>query len=283
MECDHRNEGINDIAMEYIASKGGGCSVFENPAFLDLFGGSVRPGGLAVTRRAIELSGLKKGDKVLDVGCGYGITVELLGKEYGIMAEGVDISKTLLDKGLERNPELKLAFGDGEMLDYPSRSFHGVFMECVLSLIENQGEAIHEAYCLLKKGGKLIISDFYLKKSGDWTKASEKTDENTKGGNCAGQAHNHGNHGNSLAKSCLDGAFAPQELETMLSETGFKILHKEDKNNELKGFTAALIMHFGSVDAFFKSARGESAEELCLHVNNNYKNAGYFLLIAEKM
>lgn len=264
MGCNHRNEGINDLAKEYIASKERGCSVFENPVFLDLFGGSVRPGGLAVSRRAVELSGLKKGDRVLDVGCGYGVTVELLCKDYGILAEGVDISQTLLEKGRERNPELNLSFGDGEMLDYPSLSFDGMFMECVLSLIEKPGEAIHEAYCLLKKGGKLIISDFYLKKPEDATKAAEK------------------------AKNCLDSAFVQKELESLLSETGFEILVWEEKNDELKEFTASLIMHFGSLDAFFKSVAEKSEEDSASRENststgsNNYKKVGYFLLIAEK-
>lgn len=258
MGCNHRKEGINDIAMEYIDSKGGGCSVFENPAFLDLFGGSVRPGGLAISRRAVELSGLKKGHRVLDVGCGYGVTVELLNNDYGILAEGVDISQTLLEKGRERNPELNLSFGDGELLDYPSLSFDGIFMECVLSLIEKPGEAIHEAYCLLKKGGKLLISDFYLKNLEEEAKAAGK------------------------AKNCLDGAFVRKELESLLAETGFKTLVWEEKNDELKEFTASLIMHFGSVDAFFKSTTEESEEDSTLTESYNYKKVGYFLLIAEK-
>jgi SAM-dependent methyltransferase len=65
---------------------------------------------------------------------------------------------------LARNPKLDIKFGDGEFLDdYPSYSFNGVMMECVLSLINLPDEALHEVYCVLKKGGKLFISDLYIK------------------------------------------------------------------------------------------------------------------------
>lgn len=249
MGCDHhRDEGINDIAKEYLASKGGGCPFYENPAFLDIFGGAIRPGGLAVTRRALELCSFKEGDKILDVGCGYGVTVELLNREYGLDASGVDISTTLIEKGKERYPMLDLSFGDGEMLSYPSLSFDGIFMECVLSLIEKKEEAVHEAYCLLKKGGKLIISDFYYK---------------------GANANEH------------PGIFPVGEPEQTLSDIGFEILAREDMNKELKEFTASIIMHFGSIENFFKSA--EDKEYTSPLAGADSRKLRYFLIIAKKI
>lgn len=250
MGCDHRDEGINDIAKEYIASKGGGSSFYENTALLEIFGGTMRPGGLAITHHAVDLAGFKEGDKILDVGCGYGLTVELLNKEYGLDSAGVDISEILISRGKDRNPQLDLSFGDGEMLDYPSLIFDGIFMECVLSLIDKQEEAIHEAYCLLKKGGKLIISDFYLKDS----------------------------------KSIKDfkKVFSKGQVEGMLSDMGFKILAREDKDRELKEFTASIIMHYGSVENFFQSL-GQEGDACPLAGMKDRKSLGYFLMVAEKV
>jgi ubiquinone/menaquinone biosynthesis C-methylase UbiE len=85
-------------------------------------------------------------------------------------------------------------------------------------LADNLTETLHEAYCVLKKGGKLVVSDFYIKDG-------EKVNTENQGG----------------SKNCLDGAFVPEELKTALTEMGFKILFWEDKNKELKDFTAALI------------------------------------------
>lgn len=304
MDCDGRNEGINDIAMEYIASKGG-FNVFENPDFLTIFNGVIRPGGLASTREAVELSGLKKGDKVLDVGCGYGLTVELLTEEYGIDARGVDISAKLLEEGKNRNPNLDLTFGDGEMLDFPSLSFDGVFMECMLSLVENQEEAIHEACCLLKKGGKLIISDFFLKEKNarrhyepkgcsshshehsscsDCSGCDGENPEGSASSDCSGLGGEEHTQGLEvpLFKSCFEGAFILDELAEMLEDIGFVITHWVDKNKELKEFTASLIMHFGSIEAFFEATSpGGRDESLFTGIDEN-KKVGYFLLVAEK-
>lgn len=257
---DSHGERLNDIVKEYHDSKekGKSCKLFENPVFDTIFGGAIRPGGLNVTKRAMELCNFKNGAKILDVGCGYGVTVKYLQSNYEVEAIGIDLSASLLEKGKSRNPELDLVFGDGEMLDFPSLFFDGVFMECALSLMDNKTEALHEAYCVLKKGGKLVISDFYLKEKQDAPSTKTKP-----------------------FKSCINGASEPEELENILSDLGFKVLYWEDKNKELKEFTASIIMHYGSIDAFLESTH-EDEDESVLSGINNTKKVGYHLLIAEK-
>ena len=184
-----------------------GASCLKIRAVLDLRRHN-QAGGLSVTRRAMELCDFKKGAKILDVGCGYGATVELLHSDYGAEAVGIDLSTDLLEKGKSRNPELNLIFGDGEMLNFSSLTFDGIFIECALSLMDNITEALHEAYCVLKKGGKLIISDFYLKEPG--------VSEESLAGNCSGHCssritgeHSHEGETPSSRKdeNCLEGAF----------------------------------------------------------------------------
>lgn len=125
---------------------------------------SFKPGDFRITDRAMEIWTLPKSSKVLDIGCGQGEAVEYLQNHYGFKASGIDLSTAMIKEGLARNPKLDIKFGDGEFLDdYSSYSFDGVMMECVLSLINIPDEALHEVYCVLKKGGKLFISDLYIK------------------------------------------------------------------------------------------------------------------------
>lgn len=121
-------------------------------------------GEYKITNEALKTWNLPKGAEVLDIGCGQGETVAYVEKEYGYKACGIDLSKAMIKQGLDQNPKLNIKHGDGEFLDgFLSYSFDGVMMECVLSLIGLPDEALHEAYCVLKKGGKLFISDLYIK------------------------------------------------------------------------------------------------------------------------
>ncbi|MCG8485370.1 MAG: class I SAM-dependent methyltransferase [Clostridia bacterium] len=125
---------------------------------------NLKPEEFRITDQALGIWNLKKGAEVLDIGCGQGETVEYLEKEYGYKARGIDLSKAMIKRGLARNPKLNIQYGDGEFLDgFLSYSFDGVMMENVLSFIGLPDEALHEAYCVLKKGGKLFISDLFIK------------------------------------------------------------------------------------------------------------------------
>ena len=42
---------------------------------------------------------------------------------------------------------------DASALEFPSRSFDIVMMECVFSALERQEESIHEAICMLRAWG----------------------------------------------------------------------------------------------------------------------------------
>jgi arsenite methyltransferase len=232
------------------------CKLYEYPELSILFDNAIRPGGYAITDRAMELCKFQPGARLLDVGCGCGGTVEYLNTRYNMKVTGIDPSKTLIERGKARNSKLDIRSGEGEFLEFPSLTFDGILMECTLSLMENHIEAIHEAYCVLRKGGKLIISDFYLKDNEKRVKSRNPS-------------------------SCIDGAFNAEELRSLITEMGFSILTWEEKNTELKSFTSSLIMNFGSMENFFRKALDDETQPI---YNNNLlkKKLGYFLLIAEK-
>ena len=55
----------------------------------------LRPGNFDITKSAAEAAGFKKGDKILDVGCGRGETMRFLTDEYGLDCIGVDMNLRL--------------------------------------------------------------------------------------------------------------------------------------------------------------------------------------------
>ena len=114
--------------------------------------------------RAVKAAGLKEGSRILDIGCGEGDVLEHLVTDLGMKAEGIDINVAKIAEAREKHPDLDVKFGDGEFLeDYTSFTFDAVLMEGCLSRINLPDEALHEAYCVLKKGGKLIVIDRYEK------------------------------------------------------------------------------------------------------------------------
>ena len=114
--------------------------------------------------RGMELAGLKVGAKILDIGCGEGDVLAHLVRDLGFTGEGIDINLAKVSAAKEKHPDLDIKFGDGEFLeDYMSYTFDGVLMEGCLSRINLPDEALHEAYCVLKKGGRLIVIDRYHK------------------------------------------------------------------------------------------------------------------------
>lgn len=241
--------------------------------------GVLRPGEFAITEDALKICRFAPEAALLDVGCGEGETVEYL-QEKGFLAEGLDISKKMLEKGLARNPGLKLKEGEADFLDYSSYTFDGVFMECVLSLINMQTEALHEAYCVLKKGGFLIISDLYVR-SPDPAKVKEMMELATAArsgprppGACETEHHEL------PSEYCMDGAFIKDRLIAGLEEIGYQVVRWKDETKHLNNFVAQAIFDHGSVEEYFKNVSEEEPECLCKAFG--HKKLGYFLLVAKK-
>jgi len=135
----------------------------------------VIPGGFELTDQAIELCKFQEGAKILDIGCGEGDTCLHLQEKYGFQVTGIDTSPVAIEEGLRRHPYLDLKVGHGDYLEgFPSDDFDGVMMECVLSLTNMPEAVLRETYRILKKGGKLILSDLYRKDAGPELIASAK-------------------------------------------------------------------------------------------------------------
>lgn len=104
------------------------------------------PDGEAQTMRLIELAGLSP-CKVLDMGAGSGEAVSLL-RALGFDAVGIDKAG--------KNGVLA---GDFLCCPFPDGSFGAVLSECAFFVSGQPEAALKEAFRLLKKGGKLLLSD----------------------------------------------------------------------------------------------------------------------------
>jgi len=89
------------------------------------YGGYVYDGRWrSVAKDIINIYKLKKGDKILDVGCAKGFLVKDL-LELGIDAFGLDISEYAI-KNCEKEVVGRLHFGSAETLPFPDNSFSAV-------------------------------------------------------------------------------------------------------------------------------------------------------------
>lgn len=95
--------------------------------------------------------------KVLDVGCGIGLTDQHLQDRFGSLC-GVDVSQGIIEKASSRNSFANYQAYDGLILPYGSE-FDCVFAICVLHHIlpANWSHFINEMYRVTKKGGITII------------------------------------------------------------------------------------------------------------------------------
>jgi len=102
---------------------------------------------------------------VLDVGCGYGRTLnELYDAGYENLF-GVDYSQGMIDRGRRLHPYLDLRKNDGSTLPFEDGAFDAVILIAVLTCIaesEGQRRLISEIERVLKDGGILTINDYLL-------------------------------------------------------------------------------------------------------------------------
>ena len=102
---------------------------------------------------------------ILDVGCGYGRTLNELYENGFNNLTGVDFSNGMIKRGLKLHPDLNLIKNNGDDLPFPDNSFDAVLLIGVLTSnirSEHQQKMILEISRVLNNHGILCISDFLL-------------------------------------------------------------------------------------------------------------------------
>jgi SAM-dependent methyltransferase len=216
------------------------------------------------------------------MGCGEGDTLAFLEETRGVAGVGLDRSEELLRRGREKRPRLDLRRGEMETLDFPSFEFDAVVMECSLSLSSMQLESLHEAWCVLKKGGKLILADLYVTDP-DPAAVARAREEARNARNAPREEGDCERGRGAPSEYCLSGAFVKESLCEAFDELGFELLLWRDETELLRAFVAEKIFEHGSLAAFWRSALPPGADEndFC-RAPVSAKNIGYFLAVLMK-
>jgi SAM-dependent methyltransferase len=153
-----------------------------------------------------EFAGIKKGDAVLDLGCGAGNDCFVARAETGPEGKvtGLDFTDEMLDKARANN--LKLGFenveffkGDIEEMPLPKNCYDVVISNCVLNLVPDKAKAFAEIFRVLKQGGHFSISDVVI--SGELPVKIKKDAE--------------------MYAGCVSGAIQKEEYLKIVKEAGF--------------------------------------------------------------
>ena len=108
---------------------------------------------------------VNKESRILDVGCGYGRTLdELYRKDFRNLI-GIDFSRGMIERGRKQFPYLDLRVKEDAKIALPDASVNAVILFAVLTCIrtnEEQELLLSEIQRVLKPGGILYVNDFLL-------------------------------------------------------------------------------------------------------------------------
>ena len=171
------------------------------------------------------LGEIKEGMTVLDLGSGAGFDCFLAAKKVGKKGKviGVDMTPQMIKKAKENakkyeytNVEFKL--GEIENLPIENNSVDVIISNCVINLSPDKSKVFKESYRVLKKGGKMFISDMVLLKE---LSEMHKNDHD-------------------LIASCVGGAILKKDYLKLMKDAGFEVkILSEDKeisDRQYKGF-----------------------------------------------
>jgi SAM-dependent methyltransferase len=107
----------------------------------------------------LDAAGVGRGTRVLDVGCGSGLTL-LLAAERGAVPSGLDVSPELLGIARDRLPEADLREGDMESLPFGDAAFDAVLGVNAFQFAGDPRRALREAARVSCPGGRVVASLF---------------------------------------------------------------------------------------------------------------------------
>ena len=119
-------------------------------------------------RFAIEQSGVRRGQKILDLAGGTGDLAERLSRMVGPDGEVVigDINKSMLNVGRERLLDrgicgnVQYVQANAENLPFPDSSFDCITIAFGLRNVTDKPRALESMYRVLKPGGRLLVLEF---------------------------------------------------------------------------------------------------------------------------
>ncbi|MDH3742798.1 MAG: methyltransferase domain-containing protein [Hyphomicrobiales bacterium] len=109
-----------------------------------------------------DAAGVRRGTKVLDVGCGTGVlTCELASRAHGSEeVVGLDANPGMIAVARRGKPSISWYLGDAAALPFADGAFDIVTSQFALMLFEDREKSLREMWRVLSKGGKLSVAVF---------------------------------------------------------------------------------------------------------------------------
>lgn len=218
-------------------------------------GSCLRPGGEALTRRAIECIEPAPGSLIVDAGCGPGGGLSVL-VEHGLRPIGLDLEYGLLKEA--QKSESPLIQGDLESLPFVTASVDTIFCECAWNLTDKK-QVLSEFYRVLRPEGCLVLSDIYLR----------------------GGGNRRANNGWPIT-SCFSYATDLTTVENMVAESGLEVSAVEDHIQLFKQTAAEFVFAHGSLQDFWKAVLGDDTMAKLACSASTITRPSLFLLIAKR-
>ncbi|WP_332237301.1 arsenite methyltransferase [Sporolactobacillus sp. KGMB 08714] len=166
------------------------------------------------------IASLKPGESVLDLGSGGGFDCFLAARQVGETGQviGVDMTPEMISrarqnavKGSITNTDFRL--GEIEHLPVADQSVDVILSNCVINLSPDKPQVFKEAFRVLRKGGRLAISDVVLTAE---LPAEIKNDLDVS------------------YSGCMSGASSITDLQNMLEQNGFTQIEISPKDESKK-------------------------------------------------
>jgi arsenite methyltransferase len=193
------------------------------------------------------LAELKPGEIVLDLGSGGGIDVLLSARRVGPTgkAYGLDMTDEMLALAEENKRKTGLTNvdflkGEIENIPLPDNSVDIIISNCVINLSGDKDRVLHEAFRVLKPGGRFAVSDVVVR--GNIPAGIKKSME--------------------LWVGCVAGALSDYEYVEKLAKAGFEKIDIE----------ATRVYDIDDARAFL-SGRGADVDELARELEGKFISA----------
>jgi SAM-dependent methyltransferase len=107
-----------------------------------------------------DAAAIRRGNKVLDVGCGTGVLAREVHRRVGSegQAIGIDLNEGMLAVAARTEPKIEWRLGDAALLPFEDASFDAVVSQFALMYFPDRVASLREMWRTLAPGGRLAIA-----------------------------------------------------------------------------------------------------------------------------
>ncbi|MDE2588729.1 MAG: class I SAM-dependent methyltransferase [Patescibacteria group bacterium] len=112
-------------------------------------------------KRRLQMFGFSSNDRILDLGCGDGLNIQILRLMGMTQITGIDISRPLLETAKKHNPGIRFVLGSVEKLPFTDNSFSVVLIDSVFHHLVHIPKSLREIRRILTQNGVICFVDMH--------------------------------------------------------------------------------------------------------------------------